>query len=175
MSIFLNGWILPIGGASSGRVCSCSLRSRLVFDWFRNLLFFQISHSAHLDKMLLHGNDLLDHLILNCMELWTSFKSYMEVSRMCSFHGGHTHWQISTHWYSCAGNGKSVDNIWGEVNKQVFRHINTLTKGRGWVKIVFCQQNVTHRGNNLLKLPCFFSLNRPLWADSVTESPYKNI
>ena len=30
MSIFLNGWILPIGGASSGRVCACSLRGRLV-------------------------------------------------------------------------------------------------------------------------------------------------
>ena len=30
-AILLNGWILPIGGASSGRVCSCSLRSRLVF------------------------------------------------------------------------------------------------------------------------------------------------
>ena len=29
-SILLNGWILPIGGASSGRVCSCSLRSRVV-------------------------------------------------------------------------------------------------------------------------------------------------
>ena len=28
----LNGWILPIGEASSGRVCSCSLRSRLVSD-----------------------------------------------------------------------------------------------------------------------------------------------
>ena len=28
--ILLNGWILPIGGASSGRVCACSLRSRLV-------------------------------------------------------------------------------------------------------------------------------------------------
>ena len=30
-AIFLNGWILPVGGASSGRVCSCSLRSRLVY------------------------------------------------------------------------------------------------------------------------------------------------
>jgi hypothetical protein len=29
-AIFVNGSILPIGGASSGRVCSCSLRSRLV-------------------------------------------------------------------------------------------------------------------------------------------------
>ena len=28
--IFLNGWILPIGGVASGRVCACSLRSRLV-------------------------------------------------------------------------------------------------------------------------------------------------
>ena len=29
-AILLNGLILPIGGASWGRVCSCSLRSRLV-------------------------------------------------------------------------------------------------------------------------------------------------
>ena len=26
----LNGWIFPIGGASSGRICACSLRSRLI-------------------------------------------------------------------------------------------------------------------------------------------------
>ena len=31
-AILLNGWILPIGGASSGRVCACSLRSRLVYQ-----------------------------------------------------------------------------------------------------------------------------------------------
>ena len=30
MAILLNGWIFPIGGGSSGRVCACSLRSRLV-------------------------------------------------------------------------------------------------------------------------------------------------
>ena len=30
-AILLKGWILPIGGAASGRVCACSLRSRLVF------------------------------------------------------------------------------------------------------------------------------------------------
>ena len=30
MAILLKGWILPIGGASSGRVSACSLRSRLV-------------------------------------------------------------------------------------------------------------------------------------------------
>ena len=30
-AISLNGWILPIGGASLGRVCACSLRSRLVY------------------------------------------------------------------------------------------------------------------------------------------------
>jgi hypothetical protein len=29
-AILLNGWILPTGGVSSGRVCACSLRSRLV-------------------------------------------------------------------------------------------------------------------------------------------------
>ena len=32
ITILLNGWILPIGGASSRRVCACSLRSRLVYD-----------------------------------------------------------------------------------------------------------------------------------------------
>ena len=31
MAILVNGWILPIGGALSGRVCVCSLHSRLVF------------------------------------------------------------------------------------------------------------------------------------------------
>ena len=30
-AILLKGWNLPIGGASSGRVCACSLRSRLVY------------------------------------------------------------------------------------------------------------------------------------------------
>ena len=30
-AIFLNRWILSIGGASSGRVCACILRSRLVY------------------------------------------------------------------------------------------------------------------------------------------------
>ena len=29
-AILLNGWILPIGEFTSGRVCACSLRSRLV-------------------------------------------------------------------------------------------------------------------------------------------------
>ena len=30
-AILLKGWIVPFGGASSGRVCACSLHSRLVF------------------------------------------------------------------------------------------------------------------------------------------------
>ena len=29
-AILVNGWILPSGGVASGRVCACSLRSRLV-------------------------------------------------------------------------------------------------------------------------------------------------
>ena len=29
-AIFQNGWILPIGGVALGRVCACSLRSRIV-------------------------------------------------------------------------------------------------------------------------------------------------
>ena len=30
--ILLKGWILPVGGVASGRVCACSLRSRLVYE-----------------------------------------------------------------------------------------------------------------------------------------------
>ena len=37
-AILMNGWILPTGGASLGRVCACSLRSRLVF--ILSLIFF---------------------------------------------------------------------------------------------------------------------------------------
>ena len=29
-AILLNGWVLPVGGIALGRVCACSLRSRLV-------------------------------------------------------------------------------------------------------------------------------------------------
>ena len=31
MAILVKGYILPIGGVASGRVCACSLRSRIVF------------------------------------------------------------------------------------------------------------------------------------------------
>ena len=30
MVILLNGWLLPIGGVALGRVCACSVHSRLV-------------------------------------------------------------------------------------------------------------------------------------------------
>ena len=40
MAIFLKGWILPIGAALSGRVCACSLHSRLVFYSSPPKLFF---------------------------------------------------------------------------------------------------------------------------------------
>ena len=35
-AILLNGWILPIGGVLSGRVCACSLRSRLVITCIKH-------------------------------------------------------------------------------------------------------------------------------------------
>ena len=41
-AILLNGWILPIGGASSGSVCACSLRSRLVYKATHFSLFNHI-------------------------------------------------------------------------------------------------------------------------------------
>ena len=36
--ILLNRWTLPIGEAASGRVCVCSLRSRLVFRMLSDLI-----------------------------------------------------------------------------------------------------------------------------------------
>ena len=36
LATLLNEWILPIGGASSGRVCVCSLRSRLFIYWLKS-------------------------------------------------------------------------------------------------------------------------------------------
>ena len=38
-AILLNGWNLPTGGVALGRVCACSLRSRLVS---KELQFYQI-------------------------------------------------------------------------------------------------------------------------------------
>ena len=56
MVILLNGWILPIGGVASGRVCACSLRSRLfflVFQFFSVFLikFFVLSYKKF-DKVV---------------------------------------------------------------------------------------------------------------------------
>jgi hypothetical protein len=64
----------------SANVQANAICSKIHFSyWCMNLLFFKISHSAHSDKLLLLWIVLLDRLILNCMELLTSFKSYKEV------------------------------------------------------------------------------------------------
>ena len=42
-AIFLNWWILPIGGASLGRVSACSLRSRLVYPKVMPNLYTRIN------------------------------------------------------------------------------------------------------------------------------------
>ena len=65
-----------------------------VFSYqYRNLLFFCTfgQNVAILDC-------LLDHLILNCMELLTSILK----ERLSSYHGGHSHWQICTQRNTCA-------------------------------------------------------------------------
>ena len=43
--IFLNGWILPIGGFASGRVWACSLLSKL--DFFLNSLETGVGQDEH--------------------------------------------------------------------------------------------------------------------------------
>ena len=60
----LNGWILPIGGASSGRVCACSLRSRLVkAPFWICLCVFGLASSALVRASYIFQNqiDLLDN------------------------------------------------------------------------------------------------------------------
>ena len=51
-AILLNVWILLIGGASLGRVCACSLRSRLVNISWRVNLFYYKRHILKFKKYL---------------------------------------------------------------------------------------------------------------------------
>ena len=62
-AILVNGGILPRGGVASGRVCACSLRSRLVlpnFSIFINLRYLEaavgifIMHPI-LSKLVMHN------------------------------------------------------------------------------------------------------------------------
>ena len=39
-AIFLIGWNLPIGGVAWGRVCTCSMRSRLVLTQYKNIYLY---------------------------------------------------------------------------------------------------------------------------------------
>ena len=43
MAIFLNGWILHIGGDALGRACVCSLCSRLTIASYSNIMLLGIS------------------------------------------------------------------------------------------------------------------------------------
>ena len=52
MAILLNGLILPIGEVATGRVCACSLRSRLVFEYQENCLHVCFSSSFFVVKTL---------------------------------------------------------------------------------------------------------------------------
>ena len=38
-AIWRNGWVLPIAGVESERVCACSLHSRLVYNYVLNTFF----------------------------------------------------------------------------------------------------------------------------------------
>ena len=46
-AILLKGWILPIGRGSSGRICVCSLRSRLVFKYIQEKIVKLIKFSSN--------------------------------------------------------------------------------------------------------------------------------
>ena len=62
MVILLNGWILPIGGVASGRVCICSLHIRLVLDTFTLLSKHQYPYT--------HPHQLNIINILNLQEMY---------------------------------------------------------------------------------------------------------
>ena len=50
-AILLKGWIWPIGGVASRRVCACSLRSRLVF-WGRAVCLLDLIGSQYIRQNL---------------------------------------------------------------------------------------------------------------------------
>ena len=80
--------------------------NKLVFKWYMSLLFFEISHSAHSDKMLLLWNVLLDHLMLNCMELLTLLQGGLKIVLLS--------WRTfpSTDFHS-------QEHLWGRCQSQV--------------------------------------------------------
>ena len=57
--ILLKNWILPIGGVASGRVCACSLNSKLIFGFLslsntrqqKHIFFFGLFTSDFADFM----------------------------------------------------------------------------------------------------------------------------
>ena len=61
-AILLKRWILPIGGASLGRVCACSLRSRLVYIQLKATFY----HNVLKEKILkIHVKVLLAVLLVH--------------------------------------------------------------------------------------------------------------
>ena len=65
-AILLNVLILPIGGASSGRVCACSLRSRLVF------LLYGEAYTHISDFLYQAGIASIDIWLITCLANMTS-------------------------------------------------------------------------------------------------------
>ena len=82
MAILLKGWIWPIGGVASGKVCICSLRSRLV-NIYLQYIFFDIRgrlgmpmqiHRVKLLK-LFSPHPMEKRCILAVITSWQSFKA----------------------------------------------------------------------------------------------------
>ena len=51
--MFLNGWILPIGGVALGRVCACSLPSRLVSEQPLCIFEIEVLHITQHDLVIM--------------------------------------------------------------------------------------------------------------------------
>ena len=54
MTILLNGWILPTRGAASGRVCACSLHSKLVYNRWGMAVHKALGEKGSLNKLINH-------------------------------------------------------------------------------------------------------------------------
>ena len=69
-AILLNGWVFPIGGVTSGRVCACSLRSRLVLinllplSCYNNIPFLKLPKEQNSLKLGLFCDHITWYFIL---------------------------------------------------------------------------------------------------------------
>ena len=90
MAILLNGWILPTGAASSGMVCACNLRSRLVTYYLivkRDWDVYSLAEYYRLSKLFMYRKRALARsgcTLLQCGMTWVNCKPGGRISSFSS-------------------------------------------------------------------------------------------